>query len=239
MNYVDRFQRLSDAYKNLMLVAFRNLKVIKDYETIGVVKKLVAKRPLGRMARFNFDAARNELTSTEDGIPTALILGEFNERMAFYPSITEKILKIHGVANVINAALDTKTISSERALIQPLQDTLLDFYFLGKTFLFYSHKAKIIDGNVQNMIERKVDLEHLLASYQHWISSEMDIVSQACLDVDHLNRKLKQYVIKSWSWIGQQVGDEGKVVNDYLLPKEYWEPFLKHAAKAQAGAMAH
>jgi hypothetical protein len=191
------------------------------------------------MARFDLAAARSDLTSAEGGKPTALILGEFNERMAFYPSITEKILNTHSVANFVNAALETKKIPSEATLIQPLQDALLDFYFLGKTFLYYSHKTRIVGGNVQNMIDRKGDLEQLFATYQQWISSEIAIVARPCLDVDHLNRKLKQYVIKPWSWMTQEVGDDGKVVNDYYLPKEYWEPFVMHAPRAQAEGMAH
>jgi hypothetical protein len=53
-----------------------------------------------------------------------------------------------------------------------------------------------------------------------------------------VNEKLKQYAFKPYSWMEMDAGSEGKMVNDYFLPKDYWEPYLKQMAVEQAKAMA-
>ena len=93
------------------------------------------------------------------------------------------MLHIHGVANLINAVLTTRKIRAAEDLVPHLQDALVEFSFLGWTFLYYSQKARLTAGK---------------------IGSDRN---------------------------------EGKVVNDYYLPKDIWEPYLAWMARRQAEAM--
>jgi hypothetical protein len=113
MHHSDRFLYLYEAYKTLAKTAHNNLVVIREQQEKGALKKLFAKSPLDLMKPFNLAPARNGLTNNLGKMPNTLILGEFDDKMSFYPSITEKILKIHSVANFVNAALQTKKVSSE------------------------------------------------------------------------------------------------------------------------------
>jgi hypothetical protein len=237
MNDVERFQRLSAIYGDLSRTAFGNLTAIKGSQKKGLLTKVFAKPPLDQMKQFRLAPAGSCLSRSEGGESLSLILGEFDERMTFYPSITEKILKIHSVANLVNASLETRLLTSEQALVQPLQETLLDFCFLDKTFAFYASKAALIDGKVENMIQKKGEIEELLKTYYQSFVAGMNELIQSCIDLTHLNVKVKQYVFKPYAWMTQEVGVDGKVVNDYNLPREYWEPFLKYMTAEQAKAM--
>lgn len=238
MNSAERFQHLSDAYRLCARTAFDNLVIIKQQQQRNVLTKVFAKSPLDQMKSFRLGPVRTYLTTSDGGKACSMILGEFTEQMAFSPSITERILNIHGVANLVNAALKTKKVASELALVRPLQEALLDFYFLEKTFSYYASKAKLIDGNLENMIQKKAEQEDLVKSYYQSFVAGIDEMVQACIDVPHLNAKIKQYKFTAYSWISQELGADGKAVNDYLLPREYWEPYIKHFAAEQAKAMA-
>jgi hypothetical protein len=121
--------------------------------------------------------------------------------------------------------------------VQPLQEALLDFYFLSNTFNYYAHKAELVDGKLENMASKKPELEELVNSYYGWFVNGLNDLIKPCLDLVHLNVKVKQYVFRGYAYLTYDVGDDGKVVNDYFLPKEYWEPYLRHAAAEQAKAM--
>ncbi|MDD1620852.1 MAG: hypothetical protein LUQ11_05180 [Methylococcaceae bacterium] len=238
MNDSERFFHLSNVYKGLAETAYENLSALKAQQNKGILAKIFVKSPLDKMKPFSLGPARSGLTNTKDNKSYTFILGEFNEQMAFYPSITEKILKIHSVSNMVNAILKTKKTPSEQALVQPLQEALLDFYFLEKTFAYYAHRAALVERKLDNMVQENAELDNLFKSYYDWFVNGLNDLFKPCLDVAHLNMKLKQYVFRSYSWMTYEVGEDGRVVNDYFLPKEYWEPFLNHMTTEQAKAMA-
>lgn len=233
----NRFHDLSEAYKSLAETARHNLFVIKDQQEKGALRRFLGKSPLQIMKPFNLTRVRNSLTSNEGEKPNTLILGEFDDKLSFYPSITEKILKIHGVANFVNAVLQTKILPDEKALVQPLQETLLDFYFLSTTFKYYAHHASLIDGKIENLTTKKAEREDLVQAHRGWFLSGLNDMLKPCLDLAHLNSKIKQYVFCGYSYMTYNVEENGKLVNDYFLPKEYWEPYLRYAAAEQAKAM--
>jgi hypothetical protein len=237
VDYVKCFLNLSGAYKSFKNIAYENLSIIKEREKKNILIRLVSKHPFDTMKNFSVEIAGGYLKSTDNGKMISFIFGEFDEKMSFYPTITEKILNVHGLANLINRALKTRMPFLERKIVIPLQDVLLDFFFLEKTFLYFSKKANLINGKIENIIKDQKPREELLESYHKTFKAELIKVVQACIDIDHLNSRIKQFVFKDYAWLTYEVGNDGKVVNEYFLPKKYWEPFLKRMAAQQAEAM--
>jgi hypothetical protein len=235
MNDVERFLRLAQLYKEFVKIAFDNLGVLKRYHGANAAVKFFTRPPLNKMRPFNLSQTTSYYAESKNGKSYAIILGELNEKLQLDPSITERIFKAHCVGNFINQALRTKETSSAKALVQPLQEALLDFYFLEKVFGYCAAKAKLVDGMVENYILRKVELETLFADMCQGFLNGLNEILMHNIDLDHLDVKLKQYEFRAYSWVMEEVGEDGKVVNDYLLPRHYWEPFLSYAQGFRSG----
>jgi len=238
MNDTERFLRLSETYRALTKTAYDNLAILKAWQQANAVVRFFTWHPLKRMKPFDLGKQTDLLRNTRGGKTYAFILGEVSEQLSFYPSITEKMIKIHSVANFVNAALKSRRISSEEDLVRPLQDALMEFYFLDKTFAYYAQRTRLINGKIQNAIDKKGEVEALNVYYQEFLKGLTDVI-KPCLDIDHLQARIRQYEFKAYAWLTNDVGEDGKVVNNYYLPKQYWQPFVNWMAAEQAKAMAH
>lgn len=232
MSTLKNFTALSNEYRTYKRVAIRNLTTIAQDKTMrGIVKLIIGCKLASKMKPFDLEKLHDLLSYQKDGKRISLILGDFNENAAFYPSITEKILNLHGQMNYVNGAFKNITSETANSVIPILQRILLDCLFLDNVFKFCADKSAVIQEPSENLEKQrekiKQGLEKIISTFHK------DLKNAAMfMDRSQMNESLKQYSFKS-SWIEYDVTNEGKMVNDYYLPKEYADPYLLHLARQQ------
>jgi hypothetical protein len=225
----DRFFALAKAYRECVKTAFENLGLLKELKDKGGANQILPTERHAEMKRFSLEVIGAYVAKSDGDKGETYIFGEFDEKGAFYPSITEMILKIHGVANFVNAVLSKKDSITLDSLGKPLQEVLADCFFLSKTFQFYSQKVALIDGKIDNAVRNKGAIQGALNSYLESFNFDFPKVAKCCMDLDHVNEKIKRYRFLNYSWMTYNVPSDGRIVSGYFLPKEYWKPYVDHA----------
>lgn len=225
----DRFFAIAKAYRENLKAAYDNLAIVKRVVEAGEPKDTLSADCISKMSVFRLENATRYFATREGEKGTSYIFGDIDERGGFYPSITEMILKIHSVANMVNATIDGRVSIPSGTFARSLQEVLMDSFFLAKTFLFYSTKASTTDGKIQIPEKDKGGEQPSLETFLNSFFSDLPKITKSCVDLDHVNQKVRGYRFKNYAWITYKVDSDGRNVNGYYLPRKYWEPFVEQS----------
>ncbi|MEZ5815054.1 MAG: hypothetical protein R3E13_10125 [Alphaproteobacteria bacterium] len=232
---------LGRCYSEIKNITLKNIETLKADESGDLINPNFKQADVGKCGQ--------RLSYENNDQKYSLILGEISGT-SFYPSITEDILNLHGNINFMNAVGGVGKPVNKEALIPLLQDITIRCAFLEKFFPYLKRKhattKQKFDLMKQKQPQEKTDAlidslalkdfqnfqAELAQSLNGFIKSFPD--QQSALKSLEKIREPKDYLSMT-----QEVEDIKKHnINDYHLPAEYAEPYLKYLAKMQGDAIA-